>query len=233
MIDRLSGVAAIANLLRSFRRPKPAPVAAAVIVAHPDDEVLWAGGEILSHSDWNWYILALCRGNDPDRAPRFWRALNRLNAMGYIADLNDGPEQGTLSTEEVERTILAGLPEARFDLIMTHSPRGEYTQHRRHEEVSQAVIRLWCSGRISTKVLMLFAYADRNQTQPPRADPDAHIRNPLPKRLWERKYQAITEVYGFEPASWEARTTPREEGFWRFDSPQSLDQWLTEQGIEV
>ena len=35
---------------------------AAVIVAHPDDETLWAGGTIMMGRDYNWQIISLCRG---------------------------------------------------------------------------------------------------------------------------------------------------------------------------
>ena len=40
---------------------------AVVIVAHPDDETLWAGGTILMHPETHWTILTLCRTSDPDR----------------------------------------------------------------------------------------------------------------------------------------------------------------------
>jgi LmbE family N-acetylglucosaminyl deacetylase len=52
--------------------------AVAVIVAHPDDETLWAGGTILSHPSWHWFIVCLCRGSDKDRAPRFLRTMQVL-----------------------------------------------------------------------------------------------------------------------------------------------------------
>jgi LmbE family N-acetylglucosaminyl deacetylase len=32
----------------------------AVIVAHPDDETLWAGGTILEHPSNDWFIVCLC-----------------------------------------------------------------------------------------------------------------------------------------------------------------------------
>ena len=43
----------------------------AVIVAHPDDETLWAGGTILSHPSNKWFIICLCRASDTDRSVRF------------------------------------------------------------------------------------------------------------------------------------------------------------------
>ena len=74
----------------------------AIIVAHPDDETLWAGGTILSHPSWKWFIVCLCRGNDKDRAPRFYKALKILKSEGIMGDLDDGPEQKPLDEKEVE-----------------------------------------------------------------------------------------------------------------------------------
>ena len=45
----------------------PGPVSAAVVVAHPDDEILWCGGFILSNPDWHWRIVTLCRAVDVQR----------------------------------------------------------------------------------------------------------------------------------------------------------------------
>ena len=118
---------------------KPAAKSVAVIVAHPDDETLWAGGTILSHPSWSWYIVTLCRAGDPDRAPKFFRVLQVLGATGKMADLDDGPDQNPLDESEVQATILSLLPPQHFDLVITHSPTGEYTRHRRHEEIGTQV----------------------------------------------------------------------------------------------
>jgi hypothetical protein len=43
----------------------------------------------------------------------------------------------------------------------------------------------------------------------------------LPDNIWVEKRRLIMELYGFRADSWEARTAPREEGFWCFDSAQA------------
>src|SRR5678816_118150 len=91
--------------------------AAAVIVAHPDDETLWAGGTILSQPSWRCFIITLCRASDSERAPKFFQALERLGADGKMGDLDDGPEQVPLTENEVQETILQLLPPNHFDLI--------------------------------------------------------------------------------------------------------------------
>jgi LmbE family N-acetylglucosaminyl deacetylase len=203
----------------------------AIIVAHPDDETLWAGGTILSHPSWRWFIVCLCRGNDEERAPRFYRALKILKSEGIMGCLDDGPEQRPSDGKEVERILLDLLPSHHFDLIITHNPTGEYTRHIRHEEVSKAVIRLWYRSKISANELWTFAYVDGNREYYPRAVETATVYRKLTKRIWFKKYSIITETYGFEKDSFEAETTPKSEAFWQFTDPYEAQRWLRKGGI--
>ena len=185
----------------------------AIIVAHPDDEVLWVGGTILSNPLWKCFIVCLCRKNDNDRAPKFYKSLAALGSEGHMGDLDDGPEQKPLDDKVVEHTILELMPSKHFDLIITHNPLGEYTKHIRHEEVSKAVIRLWNAEKISTNELWTFAYEDGNKKYFPRAIENNTVFHVLPEQIWLKKYSIINEIYGFDKASWEAQTTPESEAF--------------------
>lgn len=198
--------------------------ACAVIVAHPDDETLWAGGTILMHSSVEWTIITLCRKSDADRNPKFFAALNILHATGSMGDLDDGPEQVPLDLHQVEETILSLLPQHRYDLIFTHSPVGEYTRHLRHEETAEAVMGLVGSGRLKTKELRLFAYEDGNRGYYPRAIQEADQCIVLAEDIWQTKHRLITEVYQFPADSWEARTTPRSESFWTFQTVHAIHE---------
>ena len=203
----------------------------AVIVAHPDDETLWAGGTILSHPSWKWFIVCLCRESDTERAPKFYKALKVLKSEGIMGDLDDGPEQKPLDEKEVERAILDLLPPKHFDLIISHNPSGEYTRHIRHEEVSKAVIKLWHVGKTSASELWTFAYEDGNKEYYPRPVENATIYRTLTKRIWLRKYSIITETYGFEKNSWEAETAQQAEAFWQFTNSYKANKWLNNGGV--
>ncbi len=204
----------------------------AVVVAHPDDETLWVGGTVLLHPQCRWWIVTLCRAGDPDRAPRFGRALEALGAEGRMEDLDDGPQQTPLEPAAVEEAVVRLLGGRRFDVVFTHGPRGEYTRHRRHEEVSRAVTSLWQAGDLTARALRLFAYADAGGRRLPRAEPSAHAKLRLPEPVRREKRRIVTEVYGFGPGSFEARTTPGIEAFFAFDSPGSLRTWQKERGTE-
>ncbi len=186
----------------------------AVIVAHPDDETLWAGGTILMRPESEWTIVTLCRKSDSDRAPRFYRVMERLCATGVMGDVDDGPEQTPLNGRKVQAAILELLPSNSFDVILTHGLHGEYTRHRRHEETAKAVRTLWESKELCANELWMFAYEDGGGNYLPKAIDDADVKMKLPDEIWREKYNIVTNVYGFGPESFEAKTTPREEAFY-------------------
>ncbi len=197
-----------------------------MLVAHPDDETLWAGGTLLGAVAWQPFVVSACRGSDPDRAPRFQAVLSALHAEGAMADLDDGPEQEPLADEAVEQALLGALPGRHFDRVLTHSPLGEYTRHRRHEEVARAVLRLWAGERLFARELWLFAYEDGGRSFLPRAMASADLVHELTPEVWQRKYRLVTELYGFAPDSWEARVTPRSEAFFVLTSADQAHAWL-------
>src|SRR3989344_7770185 len=98
---------------------------ALVIVAHPDDEVIWMGGFLIRHN-WEWTIVSLCRVNDIDREPRFRKICNKLNAASYMFDLDDS-ETGKylkINYEDIANR-LEKIKEKDFDYIFTHGNNGE------------------------------------------------------------------------------------------------------------
>ncbi|ADY52324.1 LmbE family protein [Pseudopedobacter saltans DSM 12145] len=218
--------------VNSAERPKADKLKnIAVIVAHPDDETLWAGGTILNHYDWQVFVLSLCRGDDADRAPKFKLALKTLRAKGAMGCLDDGVQQTPLTPYEIQNTILNLLPAKVYDLVITHNPSGEYTYHRRHIEVSEAVINMWKTHQIRSKELWTFAYYDGEKKFYPRANKKAPIRIQLTLPIYDIKYEIINKIYGYPKEGWEACTTPSTEAFWSFKDPEEAVQWLEKGGV--
>jgi LmbE family N-acetylglucosaminyl deacetylase len=186
---------------------------AAVIVAHPDDETLWSGGTILSHPQIDWTILTITRKSDCDRAPKFYNACTNLNAKGFMADLDDGPQQKPLSISEIQSSILSILPKNYFDLIITHNIKGEYTRHLRHEEVSQAVGELIKTGKIKCTKFLNFAYEDGEKKHLPRPLIESDLIFNLPLSIWDKKKDIIKNAYGFSPDCFEAKVCSNLEAY--------------------
>ncbi|WP_291143441.1 PIG-L deacetylase family protein [Flavobacterium sp. UBA7680] len=198
----------------------------ALITAHPDDETLWAGGMLLNNPHWDCFIVCLCRRHDPDRAPKFNKALEILNCKGNMGDLDDGPDQTPQNQTQIDRLILELLPIAHYDLIITHNPLGEYTRHLRHEEIGISVLNLWHENKISCTELLVFAYQDNHKQHYPKAASSADFYFELSTALWQKKYAIITQIYGFAPESWEAKTTPQLEAYRRFTNKDDALEWL-------
>lgn len=203
----------------------------AIIVAHPDDETLWAGGTMLANSSWKCFVACLCRRSDTERASKFYNALKILNAEGIMGDLDDGPEQKPVNEKEFQELILQLLPKPHFDLVITHSANGEYTRHLRHEATGSAVADLWKSGKLTASELWTFAYEDGNKKYFPRAIENASDYTALSEAIWQQKYKLITETYGFEEDGWEAKTTPKAEAFWKFADPAEMKKRINKNGV--
>ena len=143
-----------------------------------------------------------------------------------MGNLDDEPEQKPIEDDVVKQIILDLLPKKNFDIIITHNPKGEYTKHLRHEEVSKAVIMLWNEGKISTTQLWTFAYEDGGRNYYPKAIHNASYFETLDPEIWLKKYKIITETYGFDSDSWEAKTTPKAEAFWIFNKTKGAIKFL-------
>jgi hypothetical protein len=70
--------------------------------------------------------------------------------------------------------------------------------------------------RLRAHQVLQFAYDDDEGACLPRPDDQADLVVNLGDKIWQQKYKIITEIYGFSPDSWEARTTPKQEAFWMF-----------------
>jgi LmbE family N-acetylglucosaminyl deacetylase len=205
----------------------------ALIVAHPDDETLWAGGTILSHPEWNWFVVCMTRATDKERAPRFYDTLNKLGCQGVMGKLDDGPEQHPLNPKVMEDAILRLLPKDFYDIIITHNASGEYTRHIRHEEVNRAVFYLWKKKLIHSNQVWTFAYQDGDGDYLPEAQKNANYYKVLSDDIWRRKYAIITQTYGYDKTSWEAKTTPEAESFWQFENLHIVAKYAKEWGEQI
>jgi LmbE family N-acetylglucosaminyl deacetylase len=99
----------------------------AIVVAHPDDETLFAASWPLLHPDKRWTIICLSiPARDPVRAWKFFDACEALGAYGRLMPWGEfSPRMDQIKWNE-------------FDSVVTHNKWGEYG-HDHHKYVSDVV----------------------------------------------------------------------------------------------
>jgi hypothetical protein len=205
---------------------------ALVVVAHPDDETIWMGGTILMHPQVDWTVISLCRGSDPDRAPKFKKVCARLGARGFIYDVEDEGvmnicESVPVFEGELRKVLRGEIPRLRpdgrrgsarndrrggFTYVFTHGYNGEYG-HPRHKGVYRGVKNLLDSGIFRAGRVFHFAYELPEGRTVTRPRSEADVSLVLPRDQYEEKRRIVHELYGFKKSSFEVRACSRREAF--------------------
>jgi LmbE family N-acetylglucosaminyl deacetylase len=109
-----------------------------VVVAHPDDEVLWFISVLLRH---NCDVICVTNGRDDrdrvHREPAFRKSMSLLGVESCW-NLNYPDESARLDVLQLAAD-LKPFSNRRYDLVFTHSPFGETFEHSHHQDVCYAV----------------------------------------------------------------------------------------------
>ncbi|MBR6871990.1 MAG: PIG-L family deacetylase [Ruminococcus sp.] len=124
-----------------------------LILAHPDDDALWAGGHL---AEGNWLVVCITNGRNDTRRNEFNRAMNAAGCAHMILEypdkVNGSRDDWSAVKEGLKKDLNLLLSYKNWDTIATHNPDGEYG-HEHHKMTSQLVTEacqtLGLTGRLS------------------------------------------------------------------------------------
>jgi phage regulator Rha-like protein len=117
-----------------------------LIVAHPDDEVLWGGLNLMSQS--GWFVVCSTNINDPVRSREFFKTMSYAAATKFVMfDVEDtyveeDYEADDLYDGSVFDKALQQLAKKDWKVVLTHNEVGEYG-HAHHRKVHRMVKALF------------------------------------------------------------------------------------------
>jgi LmbE family N-acetylglucosaminyl deacetylase len=121
-----------------------------LVVAHPDDEVLWGGANLLREP--GWLVISATNASNAGRKIEFQKTMSYFNVTqfrmldvpdNYIDEDEVGVNRATelanqLFDGSVLDTTLAELTSKQWKLVLSHNTQGEYG-HVHHKKVGQLV----------------------------------------------------------------------------------------------
>jgi LmbE family N-acetylglucosaminyl deacetylase len=113
-----------------------------LVVAHPDDEVLWGGSNLLSQP--GWLVVCSTHLSDPVRSREFFNTMSYCNVTRYIMfDVNDTYTEDAVEADRIYDgsifdQFLKKLSIKPWKLVLTHNDKGEYG-HEHHKKVHRLV----------------------------------------------------------------------------------------------
>lgn len=189
------------------RQPK-----ALLLYAHPDDEVLFAAGLMLSYPEWEWHLVRFVHGGNE-------RAVDHATAVDLLVDhgVNVWYTRCLWRDDEyldaaAKRSWYAKASGLDFDpdVVFTHGFRGEYG-HQHHTVVHLIAHLLWDNVWDFYNVR-----ADPNEPQLMRGRVHVVPTGPAKKEIMDEAYPAMVEaIRQADPDLYNALLTGKPEYYTR------------------
>ncbi|MHC4842736.1 MAG: PIG-L family deacetylase [Planctomycetota bacterium] len=200
-------------MAREEKRQMFYPNFGVIIVAQPSDETLWAGGTLLMHPETKWTIVTLCGGDDEELKAKFTKAAEQFNAEPVMGDFNVETEELS-SAFQIQKALSKLLFAERFDVIITHSFWGEYSHTKMASLTAKSVLGMTRTGQLMAKQILQFAYEKKGESLLITPVPESDILIELDEELVEKKFQIITDIYGYSQDTVEVKSISNQETFW-------------------
>lgn len=115
-----------------------------MIVAHPDDETIFGGGELLKEMGWK--VVCVTRGdgdnnNSEIRKEEFKKVMSYVGAEYLFLDYTDDLNEVKYDESSVKKDLERIISEKEYDIILTHNAEGEYG-HVIHKSIHNIVDKI-------------------------------------------------------------------------------------------
>ncbi len=108
-----------------------------MIVAHPDDELLWGGGHLIED---NYLVVCITCGSSKIRVNEFTKVMNKTNdeyiMLGYPDKTNGERDNWNTVRDDIAKDLKDIIALKDWNMIVTHNPDGEYG-HIHHKMTSK------------------------------------------------------------------------------------------------
>lgn len=134
-----------------------------MIVAHPDDELLWGGGHLM---DGNYLVVSVTRGYDKVRSAEFEKVVTESGNEPLILFYPDKVAGKRDDWQKVRQGIINDLKTVMeykdWKLIVTHNKDGEYG-HQHHKMVNQFVTDIYENSKINSDLYYFGKYYKKSE----------------------------------------------------------------------
>lgn len=121
-----------------------------MIVAHPDDELLWGGAHLIED---DYFVVCITSGNNDVRSKEFLDIMNATKDKGIILDYPDKIAEKRSNWKWWKKDIMVDietiLSYKDWELVVTHNEDGEYGHSHHmmtHEYVNDAYDNVECKS---------------------------------------------------------------------------------------
>ena len=129
-----------------------------MIVAHPDDELLWGGAHLIED---DYLVVCITCGTSSRRLNEFREVMKATDDsfiyLGYPDKENDIRNEWDTCYNNIYSDIEKILNSNNWDLIVTHNPKGEYG-HIQHIKTNKIVTDLYNSNNYYSKLYFFGKY---------------------------------------------------------------------------
>ena len=124
-----------------------------MIVAHPDDDIIWGGSHLI---DDDYLVVCITCGTNQTRVKEFEKVMDATNddyiMLGYPDKTNGKRDNWSSVYDKITNSLKSIIDYKDWDTVVTHNPEGEYG-HIQHKMTSKIV-----TGLANDDSLMYFGH---------------------------------------------------------------------------